>query len=172
MNLGLAILIVIASTALAVGAMVFVRRKAPDGSYFHDGDRAAGVFGVLATGFAVLIGSDREAARSDRIHGAIGVIPTPLWYVLFLTSALIFVYMLFFADSGEPAIVQGMMMATVVAVVVSLLLLLQFLDNPFHTGVGGLHPDAMRRTLLIIDQELTPAQRELPLPCDARGSAV
>ena len=23
--------------------------------------------------------SDREAARSDRIHGAVGVIPTPLW---------------------------------------------------------------------------------------------
>jgi hypothetical protein len=30
--------------------------RAPDGSYFHDGDRAAGVFGVLATGFAVLLG--------------------------------------------------------------------------------------------------------------------
>ena len=33
-----------------------MRRNAPDGSYFHDGDRAAGVFGVLATGFAVLFG--------------------------------------------------------------------------------------------------------------------
>ena len=36
--------------------MLLVRRNAPDGSYFHDGDRAAGVFGVLATGFAVLLG--------------------------------------------------------------------------------------------------------------------
>ena len=36
--------------------MLLVRRRAPDGSYFQDGDRAAGVFGVLATGFAVLIG--------------------------------------------------------------------------------------------------------------------
>ena len=36
--------------------MLLVRRRAPDGSYFADGDRAAGVFGVLATGFAVLIG--------------------------------------------------------------------------------------------------------------------
>ena len=35
--------------------MLLVRRHAPDGSYFHDGDRAAGVFGVLATGFAVLV---------------------------------------------------------------------------------------------------------------------
>src|SRR3954451_3410396 len=36
--------------------MLFVRRDAPAGSYFEDGDRAAGVFGVIATGFAVLIG--------------------------------------------------------------------------------------------------------------------
>ncbi len=36
--------------------MLLVRRRAPDGSYFNDGDRAAGVFGVLATGFAVLVG--------------------------------------------------------------------------------------------------------------------
>ena len=40
----------------AIAAMLLVRRGAPDGSYFHDGDRAAGVFGVLATGFAVLLG--------------------------------------------------------------------------------------------------------------------
>src|SRR3954449_704982 len=36
--------------------MLLVRRRAPAGSYFADGDRAAGVFGVLATGFAVLVG--------------------------------------------------------------------------------------------------------------------
>ena len=36
--------------------MLLVRRRAPDGSYFADGDRAAGVFGVLATGFSVLLG--------------------------------------------------------------------------------------------------------------------
>ena len=272
MNLAVAILIVAGTAAIGVASMLLVRRHAPDGSYFHDGDRAAGVFGVLATGFAVLIGfvvflaftsydsarsgaesearvvaqqvetaqlmppevrdelttelvcyarsvagvqwermqdgslgeslnpwsvklfatlkgvepqtatevaayskwlderSTREEARSDRVHGAIGVIPSPLWYVLFFTSALIFLYMLLFADSGERAFVQGVMMGTVVAVVVSLLLLLQFLDNPFHKGVGGLRPTAMQRTLQVIDQELTPAQRALPLPCDRRGA--
>ena len=36
--------------------MLLVRRTAPDGSYFEDGDRASGVFGVLATGFSVLLG--------------------------------------------------------------------------------------------------------------------
>ena len=56
MNLAVAILIVVGAAAVGVVAMLLVRRHAPDGSYFHDGDRAAGVFGVLATGFAVLIG--------------------------------------------------------------------------------------------------------------------
>ena len=36
--------------------MLLARRRAPEGSHFQDGDRAAGVFGVLATGFAVLLG--------------------------------------------------------------------------------------------------------------------
>ena len=69
------------------------------------------------------------------------MIPSPLWLVLFFTSGLIFVYMLFFADSGERAVTQALMMGTVVAVVVSTLLLLQFLNNPFHDGIGGLRPD-------------------------------
>src|SRR4029079_14633269 len=56
MNIFVAVLVVVAVTAVAVAAMWVVRRNAPDGSYFHDGDRAAGVFGVLATGFAVLLG--------------------------------------------------------------------------------------------------------------------
>src|SRR5512134_596009 len=36
--------------------MLLVRRRAPEGSAFKDGDRASGVFGVLATGFALLLG--------------------------------------------------------------------------------------------------------------------
>ncbi|HUQ62215.1 MAG TPA: hypothetical protein VM121_00485 [Acidimicrobiales bacterium] len=274
MNLAVAILIVVGVPGLAIAAMLGVRRRAPDGSYFHDGDRAAGVFGVLATGFAVLLGfvvflaftsydsarsgaesearvvaqqaetaqllppsvsgeltaelicygrsvagvqwdrmesgtigedpnpwavqlfrtlvkvdpqtateqsaydkwlderSAREDARQDRIHGATGVIPLPLWLVLLFTAGLIFVYMLFFADSGERAVVQALLMGTVTAVLVSTLLLLQFLNNPFHPGVGGLHPDAMERTLRIIDQQVTTTGVRTPLPCDARGNAL
>jgi hypothetical protein len=56
MNLVWAALIVAAVAAPAVVAMLCVRRRAPEGSYFSDGDRASGVFGVLATGFSVLAG--------------------------------------------------------------------------------------------------------------------
>ena len=68
--------------------------------------------------------SAREEARRDRIHGAVGVLPTPLWIVLFCISAVIFVYMLFFADRGERAVTQGLLMGAVTSVVVMMLLLL------------------------------------------------
>ena len=98
--------------------------------------------------------SDREAARIDRIHGAVGVIPTPLWVVLLLISVVVFVFMLFFADPGEGAVAQAVLMGSVATVVVSMLLLIAFLDSPFHKGVGGVRPVAMERTLRIIDEAL------------------
>ena len=114
----------------------------------------------------------REEARTDRIHGAVGVIPTPLWLVLFFSAGLIFLFMLFFADSGERAIVQALLIGTVVAVIAAMLLLLNFLNNPFHDGVGGLRPVAMERTLEIIDQELAIVGDETTIPCDSSGNPL
>src|SRR6478735_9736481 len=56
MNVFLGFLVVATAALLAIAAMLLVRRRAPDGSYFNDGDRASGFFGVIATGFAVLLG--------------------------------------------------------------------------------------------------------------------
>ena len=56
MNLVWAFVIIAAAVAVAVTALLLVRRRAPEGGFFEDGDRAAGVFGVLATGFSVLLG--------------------------------------------------------------------------------------------------------------------
>lgn len=56
MSIILAIVVVGLVTSIAVAALLLVRRRAPEGSVFEDGDRAAGVFGVLATGFSVLLG--------------------------------------------------------------------------------------------------------------------
>jgi hypothetical protein len=265
-------LIVTGVAALAIGAMLLVRRGAPEGSYFQDGDRAAGVFGVLATGFAVLVGfviflafdsydtarsgaetearivtqqfetaqflptdvrrqlsgelvcyarsvahgewprmasstlgdeinpwgaamfrtmqavepklaseqtaydtwfaqrSDRETGRADRMHGAEGVIPRPLWIVLFLSATLIFVFMLFFADSAERALVQATMMGAVATVVSSSMLLLWFLDHPFHEGLGQLQPVAMERALVQLGDAADLIGLRLAPPCDAAGT--
>jgi hypothetical protein len=271
MNLVWAALIVAAVAAPAVAAMLLVRRRAPDGSYFSDGDRASGVFGVLATGFSVLAGfvvflafmsydqsrvgaeeealavgrhietaqffpapvaaelsgelicygrsvihlewpraeagdaarevnpwgvelfrtmrafqpqtpvqesaydkwldhtAEREAARNDRLHGAEGVIPSPLWVVLILLSIVIVGYVLFFADSAERAVSQGVLMGTVASTLAAMLLLIQFLDSPFKVDVGGIQPVAMERTLRTFDQALVAVGREVDPPCDERG---
>ena len=209
MNIVWAALIVVAATAIAVAAMLAVRRRAPEGSYFADSDRAAGIFGVLATGFSVLLGfliflgfESYDAARTGaetealtvvqqvqnaqllpadvgpdltgelvcyarsvihdewdrmesgslgedinpwgaalfgtceassstrrcrrrptasgwtrprhakrparhRIHGAQGLMPTPLWIALFFISAIVLAYIFGFADSGDRAWVQA-----------------------------------------------------------------
>ena len=274
MNVVWGALVVIAATAVAVTAMLLVRRRAPEGSYFKDGDRASGVFGVLATGFSVLLGfiiflaftsydqsrvgaetealtlvqqvenaqlfppdaaatltgqllcyarsvvndewarmesgtegdaanpwalemfatlravdpqtavhqsaydkwldqtSTREEARRDRQHGAAGVIPSPLWIVLGFISLVIFVYMLFFADSGEGAVTQGLRRGGVTAVITTMLVLLVFLDHPFHSGVGGLKPIAMERSLRVLDLALPSVAPGIVPPCDAEGRAL
>ena len=87
------------------------------------------------------------------IHGAAGVIPGTLWVVILFIAGAIFVFMLFFADSGERAVTQAMMMGTVTAVIAATVLLIQFLDDPFRDGYGGLKPVAMERTLRILDAE-------------------
>jgi hypothetical protein len=113
--------------------------------------------------------ADREEARSDRIHGAVGVIPGTLWVVLLFIGAAIFVFMLFFADSGERAVVQGLMIGSVIAVITATLLLIRFLDNPFRDGFGALQPVAMERTLRILDEQRRVVGDRGALPCDMGG---
>jgi amino acid transporter len=274
MNIVWGFLVVVAATGLAVAVMMLLRRQAPEGGYYNDSDRASGVFGVIATGFSVLLGfiiflafesydeartgaetealtvaqqietaqrmppevaaeltgqlvcyarwviddewpqmedgslgetvnpwgvamfrtlqgfepssatqeasyakwldqtEAREVARQDRVHGAAGIIPAPLWIVLFFIAAIVFVFLLGMADRAERAWVPALFMGSVVAVIVSMLLLLRFLDDPVHSGVGGLQPDAMRRTLQLIEQELEVVGDGVVIPCDASGAPV
>ena len=97
------------------------------------------------------------------------MIPAPVWIVLFLSAGILFVFMLFFADSGEGVVVQATMMGGVAILVTSLLLLLWFLDNPYHDGVGGLKPVAMEGTLDLVKKE-TKVVGTIEAPCDEAGS--
>jgi hypothetical protein len=271
MSLAWSLVILVAANVATIAALLLVRRGAPAGSYFTDGDRASGVFGVLAGGFAIFAGfiiflaftsydqsrsggetealtvvqqfetaellppatsdrltgeldcyaryvvhqewpqmeegkggdtinpwaialfrslrvanpttageqaayskwldqtSDREQARSDRLHGAEGIIPTSIWLVLFLIAGVVFAYMLFFADSGERAITQGLLMGSVTVVITLLLMLLMFFDHPHGDGVGRLQPIAMERTLRLIDIQADAAGITVTPPCDEHG---
>jgi hypothetical protein len=115
--------------------------------------------------------SDRQQARIDRVHGAEGVIPSPLWAVLFVISAVVFGYMLFFADRAEGAVTQAMLMGSVSVVIALLMSLLVFLDHPHGDGVGKLQPTAMQRSLRQMAAEIDIAGLDLEVPCDATGRA-
>jgi hypothetical protein len=264
--------ILIAVNAATIAAMLLVRRGAPEGSRFADGDRASGVFGVLAGGFAIFAGfiiflaftsydqsrtggetealsvrqqfetaqflpasvrgrlsgelvcygrsvvhqewpqmedgeggdtinpwtvalfrtlelvnpessseqaayskwldqtSDREQARQDRLHGAEGIIPTSIWLVLFLVAGVVFAFMLFFADSGEGAGAQAMLMGSAATVIVLTLLAINALDNPHGSALGRIKPVAMERSLKILDRERAVVDDTASLPCDAQGA--
>jgi hypothetical protein len=274
MSLLWVIVILLVANAVTITAMLLVRRRAPEGSYFTDGDRASGVFGVLAGGFAIFAGfiiflafttydqsrsgaeaeaitviqqvesaelfppavrhrltgqlvcyarsvvhqewpqmqegkggdtinpwgaalfqtlrvtdpktaieqaafgkyldqrSDRETGRNDRLHGAEGIIPTSIWLVLILIAGVVFVYMLFFADSGEGALSQAMLMGSATTVIVLTLAAINALDNPYRDGLGQIKPVAMERTLRILDAERAIVNDRAPVPCDARGAPV
>jgi hypothetical protein len=274
MSLLWTILVLVVVNLATITAMLLVRRRAPEGSYFTDGDRASGVFGVLAGGFAIFAGfiiflafttydqsrsgaeaeaitviqqvesaelfppavrhrltgqlvcyarsvvhqewpqmeagkggdtinpwgaalfltlrvtdpktateqaafgkyldqrSDRENGRNDRLHGAEGIIPTSIWLVLILIAGVVFVYMLFFADSGEGALSQAMLMGSATTVIVLTLAAINALDNPYRDGLGRIKPVAMERTLRILDAERAIVNDRAPVPCDARGAPV
>ena len=77
--------------------------------------------------------------------------------------------MLFFADSGERARAQAMLIGSVTAVIATMLLLIQFLDDPYRDGIGSLEPVAMERTLMILEEEREVTGETGALPCDADG---
>jgi hypothetical protein len=274
MNFLWSTVILIAANVATIAAMLLVRRGAPEGSRFKDGDRASGVFGVLAGGFAIFAGfiiflaftsydqsrtggetealtviqqfetaeflpeavrqrltgelvcygrsvvyeewpqmeegaggdttnpwaaalfrtlrlakptsateqsafdkwldqtSDREEARRDRLHGAEGIIPSSIWLVLFLVAGVVFVFMLFFADSGEGAGAQAVLMGSATTVIVLTLLAINALDNPHRDALGRIEPVAMERTLRILNEGRAIVNDRAPLPCDARGAPV
>ena len=63
-------------------------------------------------------------------------------------------------------------MGSVASVMATLLLLLAALDDPFHSGVGGLEPVAMERSLRLVDEALGAVGAQTPIPCDVEGAAV
>ena len=275
MNIVLAAIVIAVVSAVAIAAMLLVRRRAPEGSYFSDGDRASGVFGVLATGFSVLLGfliflafesydasrtgaeteavtvaqqmetaqllpaeatdeltgelicyarwvvhgewermerntlgdadqpvgrgafetvdeiepastarrrafgkwldqtADRESARQDRIHGATGIIPVPLWVALFFIAGNHFrVHAVLRrqrrtgGDTGRADGQRGRGHHRHAAAA-------QLPRPSVHEGIGGLQPVAMERTLRIVDQQLAIDRAWMsPFPATRTGIAV
>ena len=88
----------------------------------------------------------------------------------FFIAGVICVFMLLFADSGERAIVQAVLIGSVVAVIGVTLFLIRFLDDPVKAGYGALQPVAMERTLGVLARERRLVGQSGPLPCDGSGA--
>jgi hypothetical protein len=116
--------------------------------------------------------SDREEGRRDRLHGAEGIIPSSIWLVLFLIAGVVFAYMLFFADSGERAGSQAMLMGAATTVIVLTLAAINALDSPYRPGMGQITPIAMERSLRLLDSARGVLGASDRLPCDASGAPV
>jgi hypothetical protein len=69
---------------------------------------------------------------------------------------------------GQRAIVQATMMGSVAVVITSTLLLLWFLDNPYHHGARGLRPTAMERTLALLKLETGIAGGRFAIPATGK----
>ena len=65
-----------------------------------------------------------------------------------------------------------MLIGAVTIVLVGLFLLIRALDTPFHSGVGGLEPVAMRRATGNIDRGLALLGGHIPIPCTAAGTPI
>jgi hypothetical protein len=269
-NLLLTGVIVAAAVVATVGVFLLVRRHAPEGGFFTDGDRAAGVFGVLATGFAVLLGfvvylaftsydtaragaraeatdviqqfetaqlfprpasaqlsgelicygravvglewpqlrsggepafnpwgirlfqtlmnvsprtaaqqaayakwldqtSAREQARLDRIQAGSGIIPGPLWLILFVTGGLVFAYAFLFADRDEGWLPQTVIATTIAAMLATSLLVIRFMNDPYTPGTGSLRPSDMTRVLSQITEATHALSLHIHIPCNSQG---
>ena len=73
-------------------------------------------------------------------------------------------YVLFFADSGERAVVQALLAGSVTAVLVASLLVLLTLNRPYDRDIGGIEPVAMQRSLEIIDSARVALDIDEPAP--------
>lgn len=265
--------VVVLSTVAAVLGLLVIRGRSPHGGHFEDTSRAAGVFGILATSFAVLFAfvvffafgsydrsaasaeteaqvtlqqfetaqllppevrpelsaelrcyarsvvsdewpamgrgevlglnpwdtdlfvtfegvepsssseqaayvrwldqrAEREGARQERSLGEEGVIPSPLWFVLLLSAGIVWGFVFLFADRGEGALVQSVLVGAVTAMLVSGLLLVDFLDYPYRPGAGSLEPTAMELTLEQMDELTTTLDLAIPELCDATGAPI
>lgn len=107
----------------------------------------------------------RETARRDRLLEAGNPIPSVLIVLLVLAAIVVLVYVCLYADSGEPALPQAFMMASVAALVAASLLGVRFLDTPYGDHPGALKPEEMRYTLTLMTREGSSGT----LPCSADG---
>lgn len=96
------------------------------------------------------LANNRTVGRQQRLSDDTPAVPTPLWLALIFVGCVAVSLQLGMVDRGERLRVQGLQVAGVAAVITTGLLIINFLDHPYSTSVGGIQPNAMRHTLTLM----------------------
>jgi hypothetical protein len=114
----------------------------------------------------LLVEDDRRAAgRRERLSEAAPVVTAPVWTTLLIGGLIVIFSAFVFIDRRERFAIEAMLTAAVTVMVVSGLLLIRFLDNPYADASGSIRPVEMERSIAIMDE----ARPELRPDCDEAG---
>ena len=112
--------------------------------------------------------TERREGRRARLAEAASDIPDPVWLMLIVGSLVTVLYILVFADRRERWWVQAAMMGTITGLVVSSLLVIDFLDDPFIEDGAYIPPDEMTTTVRLFEEEFAGGPT-VAIPCDEQG---
>jgi hypothetical protein len=99
------------------------------------------------------LNEERRHGRQGRIGKAEGLVPPVIWLILILGAVVVVASVALFADPDEAAVTQAAMAAGVAIIVVSGLVLVRFLDQPYEDKSGSVKPTAMERTLALMERD-------------------
>jgi hypothetical protein len=100
----------------------------------------------------------RTSGRQQRLSDDTPAVPTPLWVALIFVGFVAVSLQLGMGAVDERLGIQGLQVAGVAVVVTTGLLIINFLDHPYGTHVGGIQPTAMRHSLAL-QRNLAPGLR-------------
>jgi len=115
---------------------------------------------------------ERIDGRRTRLAEALRVVPPPLWFVLGLGGVLTIGWVILGSSRSGSFFVQATVVASVAAMVASVLVLVYFLDHPFADQSGGITPSEMEHTLTTITEEEEAQGVEVAPPCTPVGDPI
>ena len=109
----------------------------------------------------------RREGRRARLAEAAPTIPAAVWSMLVLGAVLTVVYVIVFADRRERWWTQAVMVGSISALIVSGLLVINFLDRPYLEDGAYIAPSEMATSARLMQDLAGP---DAQLPCDAEGN--
>ena len=114
----------------------------------------------------------RIEGRRTRLAEAVRTVPEPLWLVLLLGAFLTIGWVILGLSRRGAFLVQAAVVASVAAMVASVLFLVWFLDHPFANESGSITPVEMEHVLETIAHEAEGQHVEVAPPCTPDGDPL